>query len=113
MTFDEQIKNAQTIREIFDAVNHHYNTDEKLSFVDKPGMRWVDIPETTESSGMKLCTAIGKQGGWCTQGESLAKSYGSRNAINVVRATVKALASVRSPEQIAAKRGKSLDEIMG
>ncbi|MBU3673276.1 MAG: 30S ribosomal protein S5 [Sinobacteraceae bacterium] len=43
----------------------------------------------------------------------LAKSYGSRNAINVVRATVKALASVRSPEEIAAKRGKSLDEIMG
>ncbi|MEY3138405.1 MAG: hypothetical protein RL580_2137, partial [Pseudomonadota bacterium] len=27
--------------------------------------------------------------------------------------TVKALASVRSPEEIAAKRGKSLDEIMG
>jgi len=43
----------------------------------------------------------------------LAKSYGSRNAINVVRATVKALASVRSPEGIAAKRGKSLEEIMG
>jgi small subunit ribosomal protein S5 len=43
----------------------------------------------------------------------LAKSYGSRNAINVVRATVKALASVRSPEEIAAKRGKSVDEIMG
>ena len=43
----------------------------------------------------------------------LAKSYGSRNAINVVRATVKALASVRSPEDIAAKSGKSLEEIMG
>ncbi|MBM4192356.1 MAG: 30S ribosomal protein S5 [Gammaproteobacteria bacterium] len=43
----------------------------------------------------------------------LAKSYGSRNAINVVRATVKALVAVRSPEVIAAKRGKSLEEIMG
>lgn len=43
----------------------------------------------------------------------LAKSYGSRNAINVVRATVKALASVRSPEDIAAKRGKTVDEITG
>ena len=43
----------------------------------------------------------------------LAKSYGSRNAINVVRATVKALAAVSSPEDIAAKRGKSLEEIMG
>jgi small subunit ribosomal protein S5 len=42
----------------------------------------------------------------------LAKSYGSRNPINVVRATVMALANVNSPEQIAAKRGKSLDEIL-
>ena len=41
----------------------------------------------------------------------LAKSYGSRNPINVVRATVKALASVRSPDDIAAKRGKTLAEV--
>ena len=41
----------------------------------------------------------------------LAKSYGSRNPINVVRATITALASVRSPEEIAAKRGKTLDDI--
>jgi len=43
----------------------------------------------------------------------LAKSYGSRNPINVVRATVNALANVNSPETIAAKRGKTLDEILG
>jgi small subunit ribosomal protein S5 len=43
----------------------------------------------------------------------LAKSYGSRNPINVVRATVNALGKIRSPEEIAAKRGKSLDEITG
>lgn len=43
----------------------------------------------------------------------LAKSYGSRNPINVVRATVNALAQIRSPEDIAAKRGKSLEEITG
>ena len=42
----------------------------------------------------------------------LAKSYGSRNPINVVRATVMALANVNSPETIAAKRGKSLEEIL-
>ena len=41
----------------------------------------------------------------------LAKSYGSRNPINVVRATLNALSSVQSPEDIAAKRGKSLEEI--
>jgi len=49
----------------------------QLSFVDKPGMKWVDIPETTDKIGLNLCTTIGKQGGWCTQGEGLAKSYGS------------------------------------
>ena len=43
----------------------------------------------------------------------LAKSYGSRNPINVVRATDKALASLRSPEDIAAKRGKSVEDITG
>ena len=43
----------------------------------------------------------------------LAKSYGSRNPINVVRATINALSAVRSPDDIAAKRGKSVDEILG
>ena len=41
----------------------------------------------------------------------LAKSYGSRNPINVVRATLNALSGVQSPEDIAAKRGKTLEEI--
>lgn len=43
----------------------------------------------------------------------LAKSYGSRNPINVVRATVSGLSSMRSPEDIAAKRGKTVAEITG
>jgi hypothetical protein len=51
--------------------------DTQLSFVKEPGMKWVDIPATTDASAMKLCTTIGKQAGWCTQGEGLAKSYGS------------------------------------
>ncbi len=43
----------------------------------------------------------------------LAKSYGSRNPINVVRATMNGLAALRSPDHIAAKRGKTVDEILG
>jgi small subunit ribosomal protein S5 len=43
----------------------------------------------------------------------LAKSYGSRNPINVVRATISALGKIRSPEELAAKRGKTLEEITG
>ena len=43
----------------------------------------------------------------------LATSSGSRNPINVVRATVDALVHMRSPQEIAAKRGKSVEEILG
>ena len=43
----------------------------------------------------------------------LAKSNGSTNPVNVVLATIKGLQSMTSPEQIAAKRGKTLEEITG
>jgi len=42
----------------------------------------------------------------------LAKSVGSNNPINLVRATIKGLLAMQSPATIAAKRGKSVDEIM-
>lgn len=41
------------------------------------------------------------------------KSYGSRNAINTVKATFKGLSSLRTPEQVAALRGKTVEEILG
>ena len=41
----------------------------------------------------------------------LAKSIGSTNPVNVVRATIKGLLSTSAPEYIAAKRGKSIEEI--
>ena len=41
----------------------------------------------------------------------LAKSFGSRNAMNVVRATMDALKRMNLPSEIAAKRGKTLEEI--
>lgn len=43
----------------------------------------------------------------------LAKCYGSTNPVNVVRATFKGLQSMRSPDEIAAKRGKSVEDIIG
>jgi small subunit ribosomal protein S5 len=42
----------------------------------------------------------------------LAKSIGSSNSINVVRATFKGLMNMVSPEFIAAKRGKKVEEIV-
>ncbi|MBS0228823.1 MAG: 30S ribosomal protein S5 [Proteobacteria bacterium] len=41
----------------------------------------------------------------------LAKAVGSRNPINLVRATVKGLQSVQSPARIAAKRGKKVEDL--
>ena len=41
----------------------------------------------------------------------LAKCYGSTNPVNVVRATFKALTTMRSPSAVAEKRGKTLEEI--
>ncbi|TBR40823.1 30S ribosomal protein S5 [Marinomonas agarivorans] len=43
----------------------------------------------------------------------LAKCYGSTNPVNVVRATIKGLQDMNAPEQVAAKRGKSVEEILG
>ena len=42
----------------------------------------------------------------------LAKSVGSNNPINLVRATIKGLEAMQSPQSVANKRGKSVDEIM-
>ncbi len=41
----------------------------------------------------------------------LAKLYGSSNPLNVIKATIKALQSIKSPLYIAKKRGKFLKEI--
>jgi small subunit ribosomal protein S5 len=42
----------------------------------------------------------------------LSKCYGSTNPVNVVRATFNALKAMVSPETVAAKRGKSVEEIL-
>jgi len=43
----------------------------------------------------------------------LAKCYGSTNPVNVVRATFEGLRSMHSPDDVAAKRGKTVEEILG
>jgi len=42
----------------------------------------------------------------------LAKCIGTNNPINVVRATIKGLTAMAAPEDVAAKRGKSVKEIL-
>jgi len=43
----------------------------------------------------------------------LAKCIGTNNPVNVVRATIKGLEDMNSPEEVAAKRGKKVEEITG
>ena len=42
----------------------------------------------------------------------VAKSIGSSNPYNMVRATVKALAKINSPRQVAARRGKKVNQVI-
>ncbi len=42
----------------------------------------------------------------------LAKCIGSSNPINVVRGTIKALRSINNPAEMAAKRGKKVEDIL-
>jgi len=43
----------------------------------------------------------------------LAKCIGTTNPINVVRATINGLRNMSSPDYVASKRGKTVDEIRG
>jgi small subunit ribosomal protein S5 len=53
-----------------------------------------------------VCEVVGVQ-------NVLAKCIGTNNPINVVRATINALTDMTDPEAVAAKRGKTVDEILG
>ena len=41
------------------------------------------------------------------------KSYGSNNPINMVKATIEGLTSLRSAEEVAKLRGKTVEELLG
>lgn len=43
----------------------------------------------------------------------LTKSLGNNNPVNLVKATIKALTALQSPEQVAARRGKTVESLGG
>ncbi len=85
----------------------------KANLTQKPykeyegGWRWAELPDADTPEGVKLVNDIGCQGGWCTQGESAAKSYGSHKGGNKLYALIDAEGR---PHVQVQTRNKPLDE---
>ena len=89
-------------------------TNETLQYAKKGrhGATYVYMQPASEGTGIIAGGAMRAVFECAGVRNVLAKSYGSRNPINVVRATIGALANIHSPKAIAAKRGKKIKEIL-
>ena len=89
-------------------------TNETLQYAKKGrhGATYVYMQPASEGTGIIAGGAMRAVFECAGVRNVLAKSYGSRNPINVVRATINALREIHSPQQIAAKRGKKVKEIL-
>ena len=102
-----------------DAVKHivEINLDENNSithdFIGKYGSANVLLKKAPEGTGIIAGGAMRAVLEVAGVHNVLAKAYGSTNPINVVRATIDGLENMNSPEMVAAKRGKSVEEILG
>ena len=68
--------------------------------------RWVSESTFAVSSNLQGVEMLGVQ-------DVVAKSIGSQNPYNMVRATFDALKRAESPRSIAAKRGKTVGDLVG
>ena len=89
-------------------------TNETLQYAKKGrhGATYVYMQPASEGTGIIAGGAMRAVFECAGVRNVLAKSYGSRNPINVVRATISALKDIHSPRAIAAKRGKKVKEIL-
>ena len=89
-------------------------TNETLQYAKKGrhGATYGNVQPASEGTGVIAGGAMRAVFECAGVRNVLAKSYGSRNPINVVRATIGALKNIHSPRQIAAKRGKKIKEIL-
>ncbi len=89
-------------------------TNETLQYAKKGrhGATYVYMQPASEGTGIIAGGAMRAVFECAGVRNVLAKSYGSRNPINVVRATIGALRDIHSPKAIAAKRGKKIKEIL-
>ena len=80
--------------------------------VGKFGTSLVKLLPAKEGTGVIAGGSVRPVVELCGIKDITAKTYGSRNKVNCVKATLDALMQLRSTEQIAALRGKTLEEIL-
>jgi small subunit ribosomal protein S5 len=113
-------------KEISDAIRKGVD-DAKKNMIEVPlAGHTIPHPVSTRYSGARVLLRPASEGTGVIAGgtvravveaagvrDILTKSLGSSNPINVVRATMKALTELRTPEEIARTRGKTMQEIVG
>ena len=80
--------------------------------VGKFGTSMVKLLPAKEGTGVIAGGSVRPVVELCGIKDITAKTYGSRNKINCVRATLNGLMQLRSKEEIAALRGKTIEEIL-
>ncbi|WP_304402322.1 30S ribosomal protein S5 [Lactobacillus intestinalis] len=80
--------------------------------IGKYGKSSVKLMPSKEGTGVIAGGAVRPVVELCGIKDITAKVYGSRNKINCVRATINALNELRSAQEIAALRGKTVEEIL-
>ncbi|HQR53790.1 MAG TPA: 30S ribosomal protein S5 [Burkholderiales bacterium] len=83
------------------------------SVIGKHGASTVYIQPASEGTGIIAGGAMRAVFEVMGVTNVLAKCFGSTNPYNVVRATLNGLAAMNTPAEIAAKRGKSVEEVTG
>lgn len=81
--------------------------------IGKFGAARVMLKPASEGTGVIAGGAVRAVAELAGISNILTKSLRSDNQINIVRATIQGLASMKSAEQVAKLRGKSVEEILG
>jgi small subunit ribosomal protein S5 len=102
---DEARKNMQTVTLKGDTLQHPVKS--------RHGAAKVFMQPASEGTGVIAGGAMRAVFDAVGVHNVLAKSNGSTNPANVVRATIKGLVDMNNPESIAAKRGKTVEEVTG